>query len=139
MKNRRFLSMLLTLVMALSMFTSIPFAAYAAADTVTVTDWDGLQKAVKSATTGQTIQLGADITCKKNGGDRIKVDRKTITLDLYRHTLDRNRDKRDDDGHVIEVTGKSTLTIIDSKGGGVQYTFEIPISFYIRNGYIKEK
>ena len=71
MKNRRFLSMLLTLVMVLSMFASIPFAAQAAGNTVSVSDWDGLQNAIKKASSGQVIQLGADITCKKNGGDQI--------------------------------------------------------------------
>ena len=118
MKNRRFLSMLLTLVMVLSMFASIPFAAQAAGNTVSVSDWDGLQNAIKKASSGQVIQLGADITCKKNGGDQIKVDKKTVTIDLNGHTLDRNRDKQDDDGHVIEVKNNSTLTIIDSVGGG---------------------
>ena len=117
MKNRRFLSMLLTLVMVLSMFASIPFAAQAAG-TVKVSDWSGLQNAIKKASSGQVIQLGADITCKKNGGDQIKVDKKTVTIDLNGHTLDRNRDKQDDDGHVIEVKNNSTLTIIDSVGGG---------------------
>ncbi len=118
MKIRRFLSVLLTMVMILSMFASIPFAAQAAGNTVSVSDWDGLQNAIKKASSGQVIQLGADITCKKNGGDQIKVDKKTVTIDLNGHTLDRNRDKQDDDGHVIEVKNNSTLTIIDSVGGG---------------------
>ena len=127
MKHRRFLSVLLTMVMMMSMFASIPFAALAeAASIVIVTDWDGLQDAVKKAAAGQTIQLGGDITCKKNGGDRIKVDGKTITIDLYGHTLDRNRTKSDSDGHVIEIVGKSSVTIKDSVGGGV-----------IRGGYAK--
>ena len=42
MKHRRFMSMLLTMVMVLSMFAGIPFTASAAASIVTVTDWDGL-------------------------------------------------------------------------------------------------
>ena len=119
MKHRRFLSMLVAMIMVMSLFASIPFTAFAAGSTVTVTDWDGLQKAVKNASSGQTIQLGANITCKQNGGDRIKVDGKTITLDLNGYTLNRNRTKSDSDGHVIEVKGKSTLTITDSRGGGV--------------------
>ena len=120
MKNRRFLRVLLTMVMMMSMFASIPFAALAeAASIVIVTDWDGLQDAVNKASSGQVIKLGADITCEKNSGDRIKVDGKTVTLDLNGHVLDRNRDKEDGNGHVIEVLGKSVLTITDSKGGGV--------------------
>ena len=118
MKNRRFLSMLLAMMMVVSMFASIPVTAFAAGNTVTVSDWDGLQKAIKNASSGQTIQLTKDITCKQNGGDRIKVEGKTITLDLNGHALDRNRTKKDDDGHVIEVKSKSTLTITDSAKGG---------------------
>ena len=63
MKHRRFLSMLVAMVMVMSMIAGIPFTASAAGNTVTVTDWDGLQKAVKNAAAGQTIQLGGDITC----------------------------------------------------------------------------
>ncbi|MBQ6373872.1 MAG: hypothetical protein IJJ45_05215, partial [Clostridia bacterium] len=118
MKNRRFMSVLLTTVMVLSMFAGIPFPATAAEAAVTVTDWSGLQNAMNRASAGQTIRLGADIKCTKNGGDRIKVDGKTVTLDLNGHTLDRNRDKQDDDGHVIEVLGKSVLTVTDSSKGG---------------------
>ncbi|MBQ6372905.1 MAG: hypothetical protein IJJ45_00270, partial [Clostridia bacterium] len=118
MKHRRFLSVLLTTVMVLSMLSGIPFPATAAEAAVTVTDWSGLQSAVDKATSGQIIRLGADIACTKNGGDRIKVDGKTVTLDLNGHTLDRNRDKQDDDGHVIEVLGRSVLTIIDSSDTG---------------------
>ena len=94
MKYRRFLSMLLAMVMVLSMFAGIPFTASAAASIVTVTDWGGLQKAANSASNGQIIQLGGDITCSKNGGDRIKVEGKTVTLDLNGHALNRNRDNK---------------------------------------------
>ena len=77
MKNRRFLSALLTMVMVLSMFAGIPFTASAeGGTTVSVSDWSGLQDAVNKASSGQVIKLDADITCKKNGGDRIKVDGK---------------------------------------------------------------
>ena len=76
------------------------------------------ERAIRNASSGQTIQLSQDITCKKNGGDRIKVEGKTITLDLNGHTLYRNRTKKDGDGHVIEVKSKSVLTITDSKRGG---------------------
>ena len=71
MKNRRFLSMLLAMMMVVSMFASIPVTAFAAGNTVTVSDWDSLQKAIKNASSGQIIQLTKDITCKQNGGDRI--------------------------------------------------------------------
>ncbi len=76
------------------------------------------ERAIRNASSGQTIQLSQDITCKQNGGDRIKVEGKTITLDLNGHTLYRNRTKKDGDGHVIEVKSKSVLTITDSKRGG---------------------
>ena len=49
MKNRRLMSMLLAMMMVMSMFASIPFTASAAESVVTVSDWDGLQKAVKNA------------------------------------------------------------------------------------------
>ena len=119
MKIRRALSVLIAMVMAIGMFAGMPIPASAADETVTVTDWSGLQNAMNRASAGQTIRLGADIACTKNGGDRIKVDGKTVTLDLNGRTLNRNRDKQNDDGHVIEVLGKSVLTIADSKGGGV--------------------
>lgn len=86
---------------------------------VWVSDWDGLQTAVKNAMNGRTIGLSADISCKQNGGDRIKVEGgKSITLELNGHTLNRNRTKSDSDGHVIEVKDKSTLTIQDGVGTG---------------------
>ena len=56
------------------------------------------ERAIRNASSGQTIQLSQDITCKKNGGDRIKVEGKTITLDLNGHTLYRNRTKKDEEG-----------------------------------------
>ena len=86
---------------------------------VWVTDWNGLQKAIDNAKSGQVIALGRNISA--DGAGRIKVDGKTITLDLNGCTLDRGvtGKKTDSDGHVIEVVGKSTLTIRDSKGTGV--------------------
>ena len=91
---------------------------------VWVTDWKGLQDAMKNAKNGQVIALGNNISA--NGADRIKVDGKTVTLDLNGYTMDRGRDEQGDDGHVIEVTGKSVLTIKDSVGTGV-----------IKGGYAK--
>ena len=60
--NRRFLSMLLAMVMAMSMFASIPFTASAEATTVTANDWSELQSAVNNASSGQIIQPGKNIT-----------------------------------------------------------------------------
>lgn len=61
--------------------------------------------------------MSGDISA--GGTDRIKVDGKTLTLDLNGYTMDRGRTSQGDDGHVIEVVGKSNLTIKDSKGTGV--------------------
>lgn len=126
MKHRRYLNMLLAMLMVMGMIASVPFTASAAATTVTVNTWSELQSKVKSASKDQVIKLGKDIICVKNGGDRIVVEGKTITLDLNGHTLNRNRTKSDSNGHVIEVKGKSTLTIQDSVGTGV-----------IKGGYAK--
>ena len=95
MKHRRFLSMLVAMVMVMSMFASIPFTASAeGGTTVSVSDWSGMQKAINNAKPYTTIQLSKDITCSQNGGDRIKVEGKTVTLDLNGHALNRNRDNK---------------------------------------------
>ena len=80
---------------------------------VWASDWKGLQDAVNKSTSGQVIALAADVT--GNGSQSIKFDGKTVVLDLNGHTIN---GKGNDDNSVLWVTGKSTLTIRDSKGTG---------------------
>lgn len=70
---------------------------------------------------GALIRLTNDITLPAYlsiGYDRnqnVSIDQ-TVTLDLNGHTLRRNLNAADADGHVIEVHSKGNLTIIDSSG-----------------------
>ena len=55
---------------------------------VLVDNWLGLQAAIDEAENGQEIKLSGYVLCY--GWDRIKVEGKTITIDLNGNTLDRN-------------------------------------------------
>ena len=84
----------------------------------TVNAWAALQSEVNSASDDgtKTITLSDNVTANSSQS-RIRISgAKRIILDLNGKTLDRNRDSKDRDGHVIEVFG--TLTVKDSSGGG---------------------
>ncbi len=93
--------------------------------TTSITSWDALQTSINNSSSGDVIKLDGEIinTQKK---DRIKVDGKTVTIDLNGHQLNRNRTSSDVDGHVIQVMNGANLTIQDSVGGGT-----------IKGGYAK--
>ena len=63
MKHRRYLNMLLAMLMVMGMIASVPFTASAAASTVTVNTWNELQSKINSAPKDQVIKLGKDIIC----------------------------------------------------------------------------
>lgn len=65
-----------------------------------------------------TVSLDKDYTAGPDD-DRLELDKKkTFTLDLCGHTIDRNRSSSDKDGHVMEIYNGTDLTIMDSVGGG---------------------
>ena len=81
-----------------------------------VTTWAALQTAINANTA--KIALSADITAGSKD-DRIKVNNgKTVIIDLFGHTLNRNRSSSDSDGHVIQVMSGGNLTLADTRGGG---------------------
>lgn len=83
-----------------------------------VSTWQELQNAINdNGNRNRNIGLRCDITA--SGSDKmLRVDGKTLTIDLNGRTLSRNRDSSDTDGHVFWVTGSSDLTIKDSAGTG---------------------
>lgn len=69
--------------------------------------------------TSNYIRLSADIAlnnCLKIGDNN---NARNVTLDLNGHQLSRHLNAVDANGHVIEVFSGSTLTIIDTAGGGI--------------------
>ena len=82
-----------------------------------VKSWSELQTAINQAGSGQAIRLTANLN--GSGKDYLNVQDKTITIDLNGYTIDRKRTSSDGDGHVFWVRNKSTLTITDSRGGGI--------------------
>lgn len=87
-----------------------------------VSDWKDLQDYVNNSDNrGKTVGLSKDIDA--TGEDySIKVDGdnvSNITIELNGHKMDRKRSSSKDDGHVIVVKDKATLTIKDSIGTGI--------------------
>ncbi len=75
-------------------------------------NWNVLQRDINNAESGDTITLGQNYTASSDD-DRLKIPKgKTLTIDLKGYTINRNRIKKDRDGHVIEVFGN--LTVKDS-------------------------
>lgn len=156
MKGRRFLIALIAVLMAMGMIAGTTFTASAAnwyerfgdamkqaqanAPTVTVNDWNGMQKAINDAKIVSTIRLGKDITCP-DAGEPIRVDGKTITIDLNGHELRRRVSRVDkkgnvlessytSDGHVIELVGSAYVTVTDSSSGGAIYVNDSTLKLY---------
>ena len=112
----KLLSLMLVIVMAFTAVSIVSDSDDTDAATVTVNSWSALQDKVDSASAGDIIVLENDL--QADGKDRILV-KKTITIDLNGHILDRQRTKSDDDGHVIQVASNAILTINDSVGTGI--------------------
>ena len=114
------LSLLLSLIMVLGMFTVIPFTASAevTAD-IFVGTWSELQTEMsKDANQGKTIALTAPLNGL--GKDRLLLEGsgKNITIDLAGYDVDMKRTSKGSTKHVFEAKGGATLTIKDSVGGG---------------------
>ena len=87
-------------------------------DVVSVSEWVALQNAINDgANQGKVIRLANDIAAGDDE-DRLLLEGKNAIVDLNGHTLDRRLNDDDDDGHVFELTGNSTLTIRDTAGSG---------------------
>ena len=84
---------------------------------VIVNNWDEIQYALNTVDDGGYISLGGNIV-NEYKGDRIRVEGKSVTIDLAGHTLDRNNSSVKDNGHVIEVFDGATLTLTDSSSTG---------------------
>ena len=114
-KYKRALSLLLSMIMVLGMFTVIPFTASAEEDPDNaITTWAQLQERINNAANGTTITLTADLTAE-DGDTRLLVSGKSVTLDLNGHKLDRNLIEPTACGSVICVES-GTLTVIDNSG-----------------------
>ena len=114
MKCKRILSMLLTLCMVMSLFAGTTVTA-SAASAAEVSTWSELQTAFMN---GGDIQLTTDITAGDSDSALTVPSRKTVTLDLNGHTIDRKLTSlaAKAGGNVIKVSG--TLIINDSAGKG---------------------
>ncbi|HAM15408.1 MAG TPA: hypothetical protein DCP91_06030, partial [Eggerthellaceae bacterium] len=89
-----------------------------AEDVVEVGDWQALQNAINDENNrDKVIRLANDITASDDD-DRLLLDGKSVIVDLNGHTLNRDLDDDDRNGHVFEVLGGSTLTIRDTAGAG---------------------
>ena len=114
--KKRLLSALLALCMMLTMAP----VAFAAGNTLTVSDEATLRSAINSAQNGDTIQLTSDIAITAP----IVVANKTITLNLAGHTISAaSQIWNESDGHwsLIEAAAGSDLTIT---GNGKLQTIE---------------
>ncbi len=81
-----------------------------------VSNWDQLSNACDTASSGKVIVLTSDAVC--NGGGRLGVYDKSITIELNGHKIDRNRSSGTGNGQVFGVSG-ATLTLTDAAGTGV--------------------
>ena len=82
-----------------------------------VSSWTELQNAINSSSEGNVIVLTADAVC--DNGSRLKVNDKTVTIELNGHKIDRSRKSGTGNGQVFGVMGNSHLTISDVAGTGI--------------------
>ena len=85
--------------------------------TNTADSWEALQTAINNSTAGDIIVLTDDL----DGSDksRLKVEDKTLTIELNGHKIDRKRTSGTSNGQVFGVMGNSHLTISDNAGTGI--------------------
>ncbi|MBR6953899.1 MAG: Cna B-type domain-containing protein [Clostridia bacterium] len=79
--------------------------------------WPELQAAINQAASGAVITMTGKATASAYDGALTIPSGKTITLDLNGYTLNRGLTSAKGDGQVI--TNNGTLTIRDSRGGGI--------------------
>ena len=113
---KKTVSILLSFIMVFSLFTMIPFDAFAAdgnAEFTDVSTRSQLQAAI-NASGRSHVRLAADITEQENDTAVLVGEGKTVTLDLNGFTLSRNLTENKDDGYVIRVNSGGALTVSDS-------------------------
>ena len=81
------------------------------------TPWNHLRNQIDNARDDDTITLTEDAIAPAGEG-YVGISYKSITIDLYGHTIDRNLTAPIDDGCVISVDSSAALTLVDSAGGG---------------------
>ncbi len=107
-KIRQSVSILLTMIMVLSVFTVSPFSVFA--DDNTVTDETTL---IAKINAGESVKLGAPIILES----MLNIPSgKEVTIDLNGYKLDRNLSEAVRGGSVIYVSEYSKLTVADSSG-----------------------
>ena len=125
---KKTLCMLLTLILALGAFPSVPLADTGEEPAISISEliaetrslgtyeeWIELQTEIDNAASGDTITLTQAITAGSGNG-RLEIPYgKTITLDLNGYTLDRAYEgSASDTGSVIYISGSAKLTVKDS-------------------------
>ena len=120
-KIKRPVSILLSLMIVIGMFTVIPFTASAegTAD-VYFSTWDDLQAAMNNNDyQGKTIALSASLDGSGEDTLTLNGSGKSMTIDLAGFEVDMKRTSKGDNKHVFEAKGGATLTIKNGtiKGG----------------------
>ena len=81
-----------------------------------VNSWFLLKLIAEAANGGETIKLSGDAINRSGKSDRIQI-KKSITIDLAGHKVNRGLTSVTNNGHVFEVFSGATLTIQDSSSG----------------------
>ena len=84
-----------------------------------VSNWNDLKDMADDASNNDTIILSNDINTDEFD-DRIVINKvKNLTIELNGYSIiKQENDEYDSDGHIIEISGSSTVTLKDSFGGG---------------------
>ena len=90
------------------------------------TTWAQLQEALRY--NGGTVALDQDMTAGSSDSALQIPAGVTVTLDLNGYTLNRNRSSGDGLGHILLVHEGATLTLKDSRGGGIYSNGTLEIS-----------
>ena len=120
-KIKRPVSILLSLMIVIGMFTVVSFTASAeGTPDVTVGTWDDLQDALdNNGNQGKTIGLSASLDGSGEDTLTLNGSGKSMTIDLAGFEVDMKRTSKGDNKHVFEAKGGATLTIKNGtiKGG----------------------
>ena len=110
-KLKKPLSIILSVIMILSLFTVVPFSAGAQ---VSVSAWSQIQSEFNQ---GNSVQLDADITAAAADSFLDVKSNTDVTLDLNGHELSRGEISDTSSGYVIRIEQGGKLTVTDSKNG----------------------
>ncbi len=116
MKTKKFLTPLLLTLFVVTMSVSV-FAADAVAE-INGTTYTSIYDAVSSATDGDVIKLLDNVYTGNNAKDCIKIEGKSITLDLNGKILSQTITDKGLSVAAIAIRSGATLTVKDSVGGG---------------------